>query len=94
MRTRLLKPLLAGMLLGLLLHYVGSYYWLSRRGMEEARACNMCGFLYVPMEEVLQTQDLSRHHRRAMLYAPLNHVDQKLFGAQGPVRCILWGLSR
>jgi hypothetical protein len=74
--------------------YVGSYYHLSRRGMREAKAYGMSGFFYAPAEEVIQTRDLSQHYARARLFAPLNCVDRFLFGAQGPVRCVLWGLSK
>jgi hypothetical protein len=82
-----------GLIVGLLLvPYVGSYYHLSRRGMQEARPYNMQGFFYVPADEVWTTQDLSRHYFRMHLYAPLNWLDQTLFGGDGPVRGITWGL--
>ena len=55
---------------------------------------NMRGFLYVPVEEAFTKQDLSRHHALARFYAPLNWIDQELFGADGPVICILFGLSK
>jgi hypothetical protein len=84
---------LAAVLL-LLAAYVGSYYHLSRRGMHEAREYNMKGFLYVPAEEVFVSRDLSRHHALARLYEPLNLIDQSLFGADGPVGGITWGLSK
>lgn len=74
--------------------YVGSYHHLSRRGMREAKAYGMKGFLYEPAEEVFAKQDLSRHHALAWLYAPLNCVDQEVFGADGPVRGITWGFSK
>jgi hypothetical protein len=80
--------------LTLLTAYVGSYYYLSRRGMQEAKLYGMRGFLYAPAEEVFATQDLSRHHALARLYGPLNSVDQALFGSEGPVCCIMWGLSK
>lgn len=78
----------------LLAAYVGSYYHLSRRGMREARAYNMKGFLYVPAEEAFTSRDLSRHYTLARLYEPLNLIDQTLLGADGPVRGITWGLAR
>ena len=74
--------------------YVGTYYHASRRGMREAKQFNMCGFLYVPAEEVFARQDLSRHYAMAQIYAPLNWVDREVFGADGPARCILFGLSK
>jgi hypothetical protein len=81
-------------MLPLLLVYVGSYTYLSRRGMREARMYHFNGFLYVPMEEVLETEDLSQHYRRATFYAPVNWVDRTFFGGDGPVQSILFGLSR
>ncbi len=89
-----LRALLGGVLAPLLALYVASYYHLSRRGMQQARACNMRGFLYAPLEEVSRTRDLSRHEARAWLFAPLNQMDQAVFRAQGPVRSIFWGLSK
>jgi hypothetical protein len=81
-------------LLGLFTAYVGSYYHLSRRGMQQARLYGMKGFLYEPAEEVFAKQDLSRHHTLARLYAPLNWLDQTLLGADGPVAGFTWGLSK
>ena len=81
-------------LAALLFVYVTSYYHLSRRGMREAKIYSMPGFLYVPTEELFETRDLSRHYTLARLYAPLNALDQALFGAQGPIRGITWGLSK
>jgi hypothetical protein len=78
----------------LLVPYVGSYYHLSRRGMEEAKAYHMHGFLYVPAEEAFSKRDLSEHYFRMRVYAPLNWLDQTLFGSDGPVSCILFGLSK
>jgi hypothetical protein len=75
--------------------YVGSYCYLSRRGMREAKTYGITGFLYVPTEEAFRTrEDLARHHARARFYAPLNCLDKALFGGQGPVRDIMWGLSK
>jgi hypothetical protein len=62
--------------------------------MREAKVYGMKGFLYVPAAEAFETQDISRHYALSRLYAPLNEVDQALFGADGPVRCILFGLSK
>jgi hypothetical protein len=74
--------------------YVGSYYHLSRRGMEEAKAYHMKGFLYVPADEAFTRRDLSQHYFLMRLYAPLNWLDQTLFGSDGPVRGITWRLSK
>jgi hypothetical protein len=94
-RSRFRFRLLVACALALLLvPYVGSYYHLSRRGMREAKAYNMQGFLYVPANEVFETRDLSGHYRRMRLYSPLNWLDRTLFGGHGPVRGITWGLSK
>lgn len=90
----LLRFLVVGMLAVLLGLYWDSYFFLSRRGMREAREYHMKGFLYVPFDEVLRTRSLSRHYALMRLYAPLNLLDQTLFGAPGPVRDIMWGLSK
>ena len=90
-RFRSLLTLIAVFLLVL---YVGSYFHLSRRGMEEAKVYHMRGFLYAPAAEVFAKQDLSVHYFRMQLYAPLSWLDHTLFGADEPVRCILWGLSK
>ncbi len=73
--------------------YIGSYYHLSRRGLAEARDLGMDGFLYVPCNEAAKTEDLSRHHLLAMLYAPLNWLDQEVFRGDAPIRGIMWRLS-
>jgi hypothetical protein len=94
-RSRFRLRLLAASALALLLvPYVGSYYHLSRRGMREAKEYNMKGFLYVPANEVFETGDLSEHDFRMRLYAPLNWLDRTLFGGDGPVGGITWGLSK
>ena len=77
----------------LLMAYVGSYYWLSRRGMEQAKVMQSPGFLYVTWEEAAATRDLSWHRMLAQFYAPLNLIDQKAFGAKGPITGVTWGLE-
>jgi hypothetical protein len=93
-RRRRWRLLAIAVVLALFAASAGSYYHLSRRGMREARAYGMKGFLYVPVEEAGAKQDLSRHHALARLYAPLNAVDQALLGVEGPGRGITWGLSK
>ena len=80
--------------LALLAAYLGSYLYLSRRGMREAKALRMTDFRYIPVEEALQEEDLSWHTTLALFYAPANAVDQALTGADGPIRCILFRLSK
>jgi len=81
-------------LAAVIMAYVGSYYHLSRRGLREAKAQGMEGFLCVPVAEAFATKDLSKHYFRARIYAPLNWVDQEVFGGEGPIGGILWELSK
>lgn len=73
--------------------YVGTYSYLSRRGMHEAPLYGLDGFLYVPFREAEKAEDLSRHHRLAWFFAPLNWADHLLTRAERPVECIIWHLS-
>jgi hypothetical protein len=77
----------------LLSTYIGSYIYLSRRGMREAATYSLKGFLYIPVKEATSEQEMGRHYDRATFYAPANAVDQILTGAEKPVICILFGLS-
>lgn len=72
--------------------YVGSYRWLRRRGMEEVLTWDKdpVGFLYVSWDEASATRDLTRHHRLARFYWPLNQIDNRLFGTPGPIRGATW----
>ena len=89
LRTLLLLIAAASLLMG----YVASYHWLSRRGMEQANAMQAPGFLYVTWEEAAATKDLTRHHRLANFYFPLNQIDQRFFETQGPITGITWQLE-
>ena len=73
--------------------YVGSYSWLSRRGMREAPEYGLAGFLYLPAAEVMKSESLSLHHCLSFFFAPLNWADRLITGADGPVDCIMWRLS-
>jgi hypothetical protein len=74
--------------------YVGSYYHLSRRGMEEAKPLNSF-FFYVPMKEIgPDTPGLKRHYFLRRLYDPINTVDRACFGGDSPCGGITWSLSR
>ncbi len=73
--------------------YVGSYYRLSRRGMREAAANGMAGFLYIPLEGAVAKEDLTDHYRLAAFYGPINWIDRALFGGDDPLRGILWHLE-
>ena len=86
--------LLAVVLASALASYVGCYYRLSRRGMEEvAQHPGIDAFLYVPTDEVFAAQDLTQHHRRALFFAPANWIDRHVFGGPSPVRGILFSLD-
>ena len=73
--------------------YVGSYITLRTRSIAEASPLNFEGFLYVPLNDVMASHDLSTHYFLSYVFAPLNYVDRALFGGPGPVRCILFDLS-
>jgi hypothetical protein len=82
--------------LSLALAYGATYYRLSRRGMREASAVGLPGFLYVPLQEAAASEDLTRHYRLAAFYAPANWIDQYVFGdhlRKSPIICIMWRLS-
>jgi hypothetical protein len=90
------KRAILGLLTALLIVYVGSYHYLSRRGMTEAKEFGFPGILYVRWDEITK-QDcpaLLRHYRLAKFYAPLNAIDCAWFGGKGPVRGMTFGLSR
>ena len=73
--------------------YVGTYYHLSRRGIAEAAEYGLEGFLYVPVDDVLASEDLSLHYRRCTLFAPANWVDRHVFGGPPPIRGMMFRLS-
>ena len=74
--------------------YVISYYQLSRRGIREAADFGITGFLYVPVSEAAARQATPPwHYVLALVYAPLNWIDQNLFGAPPPASGIMWRLS-
>ena len=73
--------------------YGGTYYQLSRRGMQEAEKYDMDGFLYVPMDDAFASEDLSAHYRRCTLFAPANWIDYNLLGGTTPIVSIIFRLS-
>ena len=96
-RTRLrfsLRTLFAIVVVSALgMKYVASYYSSSRRGMREASALGLEGFLYVPFDDVKRATDLTHHHHLVTFYAPLNWLDRQVFGGDHPVRSITWELG-
>ena len=73
--------------------YVSVYLILRNRGIREMRQYDSVGLLYDSVENVERTHDLSIHLFRSCLFAPLNFLDQQLFGCPGPVKSILFDLS-
>jgi hypothetical protein len=81
--------MLAVALTAVLMAYFGSYYRLSRRGMREGAEFGIVGFLYVPVQNVTEDKGLLTHSALMILYAPLNRLDHKIFGAPGPTICLM-----
>ena|SRR6516162_10160976 len=75
--------------------YVGSYYYLSRRGMAELKVIGGHGFFYVPTDEIgPNTPGMKRHAFLVALYDPINKLDCAWFGGGSPCRGITWSLSQ
>src|SRR5262249_40268878 len=55
---RRVRWVVAALLFLAALLYTGSYLYLSRRGADDARRHGLRFFLYVPVEEVMESQDL------------------------------------
>ena len=86
---------LAAVLVLLLVVYVGSYVYLSRRGMAEAAAAGWPYFFYCPLEDVVPFENLPRQHTLAKdLFEPLNQLDRAWFGGGQPCGGITWGLGK
>lgn len=77
-----------------LLIYVGSYYYLSRRGLAETEASmGLKSVFYARIDGGITNANLVQHSVLAWVFAPLNWVDHQLFGTPGPPSCILTELS-
>jgi hypothetical protein len=74
--------------------YGGSYYRISRRSLAELRPYDAEGFLYVPCDEVLRTQNLDAHVRWMQFYGPANWVDRTFFAGPSPMTCVLFSMSK
>lgn len=86
--------LLAILLAVTLLSYVGSYAMLYQRGVSEADIVGLTDtFLFVPVQSVNQSHDLTQHHRRQSFYAPLNWLHYRWFGGRPACHGILFDLS-
>ncbi len=88
-------PSLLAIVSGLIvLSYVGSYAWFYQRGIAEADDTGLPDtFLFVPVESVIQSQDLNQHDRRRKFYEPLNWVHFHWFGGRPACQSILFDLS-
>jgi hypothetical protein len=82
--------------LALLFAYVGTYYRLSRRGIPEAMEHSEHAFAYVPIGDIDSSvptrvfqKNAARHFTLCVLFAPLNWLDRKLFGAPEPFICLM-----
>lgn len=76
----------------LLVLYVASYWWLSRRAYEQADEWHMHGFYYLtpqPTRSWELKQAACKH-----FYAPLNALDRALGTGRAPGGGLTWGLSR
>jgi|GEM_PF-6580042 len=87
--SRLFKTLAVGLLLLMLVLYVGAYGWLRSRGLRESEEYGMAGFCYVSLHDLEQDTDpdeIMRVHRlRLVFFAPINWLDVKLFRGPAPV---------
>jgi len=92
-RFTIRRMMLAVAFTAVVMSYVASYYRLSRRGIREAAEYGIPGFLYVPVEEAAEHEDLSRHSALMAFYAPLNWLDRVALGAPRPTICVMWRVS-
>lgn len=75
--------------------YVGSYLYLSRRGIAEATQLGASYFFYCPIDDLVPYQDLPPQHCWAVaVFDPINHLDRAWFGGGIPCRGVTWGFSR
>ncbi len=80
-------------LLAVSMSYAAAYIRLSQRGIEEAATHGLEGFLYVPLDEVMASENLSVQRRWCIFFAPANWVDRHMFGGPDPVTDILFRIS-
>ena len=91
--TRRMMTVGAAAILVVLMIYVICYMQLRNRGLHEMKPYDSDGFLYDSVDRVFQTHDLSTHHFRQWIFAPVNFVDQQVFGGPQPVLCMMFDLS-
>jgi len=74
----------------LLITYVSSYFYISRRRWEEAARLKSPAFLYVAAERALHEPEeswLPEHYALAYFYMPINALDRDLLGGPSPIMC-------
>ncbi len=76
----------------LLVAYLGSYLWLSRRGYAEADQYGMVGFYYFLPENSDSWR--YKNYGCVFLFWPLNAIDRALGFGRHPASEPLWGLSK
>lgn len=65
--------------------YSVEYYRRSRRGVEDSFEHGLSAFLYVPVDDVLHSEDLTDHDRMVSFFAPANWLDRHVFDGPSPV---------
>ena len=65
--------------------YSVEYYRRSRRGLKDSFQLGFSMFFYVPVDEVLDSEDLTDHDRMVYFFAPANWLDQHVFGGPSPI---------
>ncbi len=85
--------LATALLCGAVAIYVGSYVALRNRSIQQASQLGVDGLLYDSVNHIAITEDLGTHHVLSYLFAPLNVIDQVLFGGPAPIRCMLFDIS-
>lgn len=79
--------------------YIGAYHHLSRTSLRDNADYGMDGILYVPMREVfppdgnarspIRRRAIRRQVALATFFAPVNWLDQIIFGAPPAASCFL-----
>ena len=92
-QLRLRSLLIAVVVSAVVAAYVGSYYRLSRRGMQESGLYGVPGILYVPIEDASASQGVSWQNALAAFFSPANWIDRHCFGGRPAAQCVMWRLS-
>ena len=80
----------------LLIGYVSSYFYISRLRFQQWGQVQVISFLYIaPVSLANDPEETWRikHGLLAWFYTPINKVDQEVFGAPGPMACLLTGIG-